>query len=165
MKHSIHLAAIALLTTLLVTSCDTFSAPADPDKNTEQVKDISGTWQLTTVSRNSNDITETMDFSQFQIDLKKDGKYTIENYLPFVVRHNGTWKVDDIYYPFRLYFTEDGATEQASTDILFPITNGEITRPSSVCSIAKTIKTFTSIMGELINPKIIAGIKAIKVPK
>ena len=60
MKHSIHLAAIALLTTLLVTSCDTFSAPADPDKNTEQVKDISGTWQLTTVSRNSNDITETM---------------------------------------------------------------------------------------------------------
>ena len=48
MKHSIHLAAIALLTTLLVTSCDTFSAPADPDKNTEQVKDISGTWQLTT---------------------------------------------------------------------------------------------------------------------
>ena len=36
MKHSIHLAAIALLTTLLVTSCDTFSAPADPDKNTEQ---------------------------------------------------------------------------------------------------------------------------------
>ena len=37
MKHSIHLAAIALLTTLLVTSCDTFSAPADPDKNTEQV--------------------------------------------------------------------------------------------------------------------------------
>ena len=99
MKHSIHLAAIALLTTLLVTSCDTFSAPADPDKNTEQVKDISGTWQLTTVSRNSNDITETMDFSQFQINLKKDGKYTIENYLPFVVRHNGTWKVDDIYYP------------------------------------------------------------------
>ena len=96
MKHSIHLAAIALLTTLLVTSCDTFSAPADPDKNTEQVKDISGTWQLTTVS-----------------------------YLPFVVRHNGTWKVDDIYYPFRLYFTEDGTTEQASTDILFPITNGE----------------------------------------
>ena len=77
MKHSIHLAAIALLTTLLVTSCDTFSAPADPDKNTEQVKDISGKWQLTTVSRNSNDITETMDFSQFQIDLKKDGKYTI----------------------------------------------------------------------------------------
>lgn len=125
MKHSIHLAAIAILTTLLVTSCDTFSAPADPDKNTEQVKDISGTWQLTTVSRNSNDITETMDFSQFQIDLKKDGKYTIENYLPFVVRHNGTWKVDDIYYPFRLYFTEDGTTEQASTDILFPITNGE----------------------------------------
>ena len=40
MKHSIHLAAIALLTTLLVTSCDTFSAPADPDKNTEQVKDM-----------------------------------------------------------------------------------------------------------------------------
>lgn len=77
------------------------------------------------MSRNSNDITETMDFSQFQINLKKDGKYTIENYLPFVVRHNGTWKVDDIYYPFRLYFTEDGATEQASTDILFPITNGE----------------------------------------
>ncbi|MCS3025162.1 DUF5004 domain-containing protein [Bacteroides xylanisolvens] len=51
--------------------------------------------------------------ARFQIDLKKDGKYTIENYLPFVVRHNGTWKVDDIYYPFRLYFTEDGATEQA----------------------------------------------------
>ena len=40
MKHSIHLAAIALLTTLLVTSCDTFSAPADPDKNTEKAVSI-----------------------------------------------------------------------------------------------------------------------------
>ena len=38
MKHSIHLAAIALLTTLLVTSCDTFSAPADPDKNMSRSK-------------------------------------------------------------------------------------------------------------------------------
>ncbi|MCY6365498.1 hypothetical protein OXV70_17860 [Bacteroides ovatus] len=38
MKHSIHLAAIALLTTLLVTSCDTFSAPADPDKTRSRSK-------------------------------------------------------------------------------------------------------------------------------
>ena len=142
MKHSIHLAAIALLTTLLVTSCDTFSAPADPDKNTEQVKDISGTWQLTTVSRNSNDITETMDFSQFQIDLKKDGKYTIENYLPFVVRHNGTWKVDDIYYPFRLYFTEDGATEQASTDTTSMTSwNRHTKAPTASLRLSETIYT------------------------
>ena len=83
MKHSIHLAAIALLTTLLVTSCDTFSAPADPRQKHGAGQRHIRTWQLTTVSRNSNDITETMDFSQFQIDLKKDGKYTIENYLPF----------------------------------------------------------------------------------
>lgn len=38
MKHSIHLAAIALLTTLLVTSCDTFSAPADLTKTRSRSK-------------------------------------------------------------------------------------------------------------------------------
>lgn len=125
MKQCIHLAAITLLTMLFMASCDTFSAPSDPDKNVEQIKDISGKWQLATVNRNGTDITDVMDFSQFCINLKKDGNYTIENYLPFVVRHDGTWKVDDAYYPFHLYFTEEGTTEQSSTEIQFPITNGE----------------------------------------
>jgi len=125
MKHSIYMAAVTLLTALLTVSCDSFSAPSDPDKNTEQVKDISGTWQLATVSRNGIDITDAMDFSQFRIDLKKDGSYTLENYLPFVVRRNGTWKVDDAYYPFHLYFTEEGAAQQSATEIQFPISNGE----------------------------------------
>lgn len=57
-------------------------------------------WQLTTVSRNGTDITDVMDFSQFKIHLKKDGNYSIENYLPFVVRHDGKWNVDDAYFHF-----------------------------------------------------------------
>ncbi len=125
MKQCIYLAVVALLTILFMVSCDTFSASSDPDKNMEQVKDVSGVWQLTTVSRNGNDITDAIDFSQFKLHLKKDGNYTIENYLPFVVRHDGKWKVDDAYFPFHLYFTEEGAENQESTEILFPITNGE----------------------------------------
>ncbi len=125
MKQCICLTAVALLTMLFMVSCDTFSASSDPDKNMEQVKDVSGVWQLITVSRNGNDITDAMDFSQFKLHLKKDGNYTIENYLPFVVRHDGKWKVDDVCFPFHLYFTEGGTTNQASTEILFPITNGE----------------------------------------
>ncbi|MEY8686739.1 DUF5004 domain-containing protein [Bacteroides sp. AN502(2024)] len=125
MKQRIYLTAVVLLTMLWMVSCDTFSASSDPDKNMEQEKDVSGTWQLITVSRNGNDITDAMDFSQFKLHLKKDGNYTIENYLPFVVRHDGKWKVDDVYFPFRIYFTEEGSTDQASTEILFPITNGE----------------------------------------
>ena len=125
MKHCIYLVAVTLLTMLFMVSCDTFSAPLDPDKNREQVKDVSGMWQLTTVSRNGTDITDVMDFSQFKIHLKKAGNYSIENYLPFVVRHDGKWNVDDAYFPFHLYFTEEGTTYQASTEIQFPIINGE----------------------------------------
>lgn len=125
MKYNIYLATITFLTTLFMVSCDTFSAPSDPDKNTEQIKDISGIWQLTTVNRNGTDITDAMDFSQFKINLKKNGTYTIENYLPFVARHDGKWKVDDAYFPFHLYFTEEGSSEPLSTEIQFPFINGE----------------------------------------
>ena len=41
MKHCIYLVAVTLLTMLFMVSCDTFSAPLDPDKNREQVKDVS----------------------------------------------------------------------------------------------------------------------------
>ena len=51
----------------------------------------------------------------------------LKTYLPFVVRHNGTWKVDDIYYPFRLYFTEDGATEQAVPISYSPLPMANVT--------------------------------------
>jgi hypothetical protein len=126
MKCTIKTCCGALLLTalLLPAACDTFSPEKEADY-AEQPKDIAGTWQLNTVSRNGADITDAMDFSRFSIELKSDGSYAIHNYLPFIVRQNGTWRIDDPLYPFHLYFTESGSASEASTEIQFPIVNGK----------------------------------------
>jgi len=114
----------ALFATLLLASCSAFSEEGS-DEYAETSKNVAGTWQLSTVSRNGTDITSAMNFSQFQLDLKADGTYTIANYLPFVVRDNGTWKADDPLYPFRLFFRENASLTEVSTELTYPIVNGD----------------------------------------
>jgi hypothetical protein len=78
------------------------------------VKEIAGTWYITQVTRNGLSITNNMDFSKFRIKLKEDNTYSIDNYLPFLVRQAGTWKVNDPQYPTQLIFKEGSLAESVS---------------------------------------------------
>ncbi|PUZ23387.1 DUF5004 domain-containing protein [Chitinophaga parva] len=89
----------------------------------ESTKDISGEWRITKCVRNGVDITTLADFSQFRIHFTTDGKYTMDNVLPFVVSKNGTYALDDPKYPFRLKFTPDGDTA-VSTTFNYPVAAG-----------------------------------------
>ncbi|MCQ2113887.1 MAG: DUF5004 domain-containing protein [Bacteroidaceae bacterium] len=89
----------------------------------ESVKDISGVWKLQSVSRNGVDITESMDFSQFALNLNGDGTYTIDNYLPFVVKENGIWSTDNPTMPFQILFKEE-SNEPVKVELNYPTVNG-----------------------------------------
>ena len=115
----------AFLTLTMISSCDTFRDEITPDSYSETIKHVDGNWRLFTVSRNGIDITEYMDFSRFHIVLNKDNTYYIKNYLPFIVKGNGTWSVDDPQFPFHLIFREDGADKTVETEIGFLTVNGE----------------------------------------
>lgn len=106
-------------------SCNTFTDNDDPYDVSEPLKDVSGTWKVMSVSRNNIDITSDMDFSQFAIHLEESGSYHIDNYLPFIVSKDGTWKVDDPRYPLKLIFTENGQSDSTEIEINYPITNGK----------------------------------------
>jgi hypothetical protein len=96
-------------------SCDKFR-----DSNgygiEEPVKDLTGSWYITKATRNGTDITKVMDFSAFRITFKSDSTYTIDNYLPFLVRQDGSWNVNDPQYPTQLLFREGTS---AGPDISF----------------------------------------------
>ena len=111
----------------LVTACDTFKDEITPDSTTyaEVPKSLDGIWQLKTVSRNGTDLTHAMDFSRFLLHLNKDNTYTMENYLPFLVKRNGKWKIDDPIFPFFLVFKQEGTDEEAKTEISYPIVKGK----------------------------------------
>lgn len=104
-----------------MTSCST----TDAFDVEEATKDISGVWKLKSVSRNGIDITNDMDFSQFALNLNADGSYTIDNYLPFVVKENGTWGTDDPKMPFQLSFKEENTKDLVNVELNYPIVNGE----------------------------------------
>lgn len=123
MKLKLRIGAVALLA-LSLGACSEFSDDAADVVYQESVKDLSGKWQLTSVLRNEVDITDEMDFSQFCLVLSEDGKYSFENYLPFVVNKEGTWKIDDPKYPYFLTFTETETNETVTIKINYPIIDG-----------------------------------------
>lgn len=125
MKLKIQIAALLFALLGFVSACNTFKDEIAPDSYTEAPKQLDGKWQLKTVSRNGTDISETMDFSQFRLIMNKDNTYTLENYLPFIVKKNGTWKADDLTYPFFLTFQEEGTENEAITEITYPIVKGK----------------------------------------
>lgn len=125
MKYRIHVTVLFFALLGIVSACDTFKDEITPDSYLEVPKQLDGKWQLKTVVRNGTDITEAMDFSQFHLVMNKDSTYTIVNYLPFLVKKNGTWKTDDPTYPFFLTFKEEGSTNEAKTEITYPIVQGK----------------------------------------
>ena len=85
---------------VIISSCNSFKDEITPEKYSEVPKDIDGNWQLVSVLRNGTDITDYMDFKRFHVLLNKDNTYKLNNYLPFIVKNDGTWNVDD---PFTLF--------------------------------------------------------------
>lgn len=129
-------------------SCDTFKDEASPEHYSEVSKDIKGDWKLVSVLRNGIDITDRMDFSRFHLFLNEDNTYKFENYLPFIVKKNGTWKVDDPMYPFQLTFKEENGEAEVNTAINFLIANGHrrlVIELSPGCSMNKYVYAFENI--------------------
>lgn len=114
-----------LALTVIISSCDTFKDEMMPGSYSEMVKHVDGNWQLSTVSRNGIDITKYMDFGRFHVILNKDNTYEIKNYMPFIVKNNGTWNVDDPQFPFHLVFKEKGVNAEVKTEFGFLIVDGK----------------------------------------
>lgn len=107
----------------MLSSCESFRDSTD--YSTEEFdKNLSGSWFISRVSRNGLDITKAMDFSAFTIKFDENKTYKIENYLPFIVRKNGTWNIDDPQYPSQLTFQEEGGTK-ANASFEYVIDKGE----------------------------------------
>ncbi|GGF24366.1 DUF5004 domain-containing protein [Echinicola rosea] len=105
-------------------SCLELNSESQQETIEESVKDISGEWQIKKAFRNDLDITEMMDFSQFRIVFSTDHTYQVSNYLPFLVKDNGEWFLDDPQYPFYISMVpSDG--EEVNTEFDFPIANGD----------------------------------------
>lgn len=107
-----------------VGACDTFKDETSGNYM-EVSKNIQGNWQLTEVTRNGVDISKKMNFTGFHLLLNSDNTYTLKNYLPFIVKGNGTWKVDDPEYPHYLIFMEDNASSEISSAMKYPIVDGK----------------------------------------
>lgn len=81
----------------------------------EPVKDVRGTWKIMKVVRNGVDITQKVKVDGFQLDLQTDpsdqhggtGTYKIARGAPFVVKGDGTWKLNDPVYPFTISLSPD----------------------------------------------------------
>lgn len=95
---------------------------------TEPVKDLTGTWKVVKASRNGSDLfalvdTSVVNFNSFTIKFNGNG-YTLTNPLPFIVSQNGTYALDNPQFPFKIMFTQTGASAPVSTAFTYPIVNG-----------------------------------------
>lgn len=108
---------IAFISILL--SCKkTERLPTEPLKNPE------GSWKITKAVRNGTDLTPWVNFSRFRITFQKDGAYSIESNVLFVVNGNGTWSFNDPHHPFALFFHADGSDAAVISQLAYPVVKG-----------------------------------------
>src|SRR5690606_33398535 len=103
-------------------SCDDEFATASLDEST---KSVAGSWQVTQITRNGEDLSKRMDFSGFTIDFDEDGKYTVSADLPFLVQGTGGYSLNDPQYPFSLVLTPSTSEEAVFVSFQFPVVNGQ----------------------------------------
>ncbi|MBB4034337.1 hypothetical protein GGR21_000222 [Dysgonomonas hofstadii] len=115
---------VTLMLVCVSSSCDDFKDQS-PTIQGESIKDISGSWKIVKASRNSVDITSSFDFSKFRLNINQDNTYSIDDYLPFLVRDNGTWNTDDAHFPFKLSFQEANAPEPIVSILNYPVSEGK----------------------------------------
>lgn len=97
-----------------------------PDIITEEmVKDITGNWKVTQLTRNGEDLSQRMDLTNFRIDFKGDGTYRIEEQLPFVLVGSGTYRLNDPQYPFSVMMTAEETSEEIAVEFQYPVVKGK----------------------------------------
>ncbi|MDU1890375.1 MAG: DUF5004 domain-containing protein [Dysgonomonas sp.] len=119
----IKLSILAVIIPFIISSCDKFDNES-PTINEEGIKDLQGSWKIVKAYRNGVEITNLMDFSKFRLKMNADNTYSIENYLPFLVRDEGTWELNDPYHPFLLSFKENIASEAHVSNLNYPAVEG-----------------------------------------
>jgi hypothetical protein len=124
MKKIVYIKLLSLCLICCMASCDIFESNT-LDIPGESEKNIAGLWKIVKATRNEVDITALMDFSQFTLEFNADNTYSIENYLPFAVKENGTWSLDDPQYPFYLTLNENNAPEALALNFNYPVVNGK----------------------------------------
>ncbi|MGO3267946.1 MAG: DUF5004 domain-containing protein [Sphingobacteriaceae bacterium] len=123
MKHHLFYRLLALfLPCCLFSSCEDKLSTVSLD---ESAKNVTGSWQVTQITRNGEDLSERMDFSGFSIDFNEDGSYTTSENLPFLVQGTGAYDLNDPQYPFSLVLTPSTSQEAVSIDFQFPIVDGK----------------------------------------
>lgn len=125
MNVFIRACVIAVSLGIAAASCDSYKDDETPDEFLEADKDLSGEWQISSVKRNTIDISGMMDLTQFRLHLNEDGSYKLEKGLPFPVKHDGMWTVDDPTHPFSLSFTENNTMGSVEVEISYPIVQGK----------------------------------------
>jgi hypothetical protein len=116
---------LSLLAMVTILSCIMACDDDDIDPVQEASKSLQGSWQIVQVFRNEVDMTESIDVSKFRLNFSTDGTYTIDNYLPFVVRSNGKFSLDDPQYPFKIIFREDATQEAVNIGFTYPVVLGQ----------------------------------------
>lgn len=126
MKYKIKIYALALIASGLAVACDSYK-DVDGTRSYEEIeKNLAGVWQLSEITRNGVEITNQMDCGQFKLHLEENGRYTLENRLPFPVSEDGVWKIDDPRHPFMISFKEDDVLgDPVEIEIQYPIVNGK----------------------------------------
>jgi hypothetical protein len=116
---------LILVSVCFLVACSTFDDDSNSYHATEAEKNLSGTWNLVSVTRNDEDITSDINVSSFKLNLNEDGTYNIENYLPFMVENPGTWSIDNPYYPFQLRFKENDTNDTTQVELHYPSVDGQ----------------------------------------
>lgn len=99
---------IATLTAFI--SCDE-EASVNPDGLTEFNVDINGNWKIGKITQNGVDITQSLDYESFSLELKNDGisppSFKLDSKFPFVTKNlEGSWSFNDPTYPTLIEFSD-----------------------------------------------------------
>lgn len=111
----------ALFSVLIYTSCRVEKVKP----HIEAVKDITGSWIVVKAVRNGTDVTNSFDFSKFRINFLANKTYVLVNRVPFLVKTDGAYSLDDPLYPFQITFKSTTAgIKPIVTDLEYPLING-----------------------------------------
>lgn len=110
MKNSF-LKASLLFATILITGCED-NLNVRQDALTNYAVDINGTWKLFSITRDGEDLSSKISFTDYTLELS-DGSFSLSSStVPFPTLKSvttpfssGSWSFNDDYYPTQIQFT------------------------------------------------------------
>jgi hypothetical protein len=139
--------AVFFIIIILIVSL--YGCKIEKEASSEPIKGFKGNWRITSVTRNAEDITATVDSAGLRLTLHDDNSFTIvNNNIPFVANENGTWLLDDPAYPFHISFKAKDSVSMNIADLSAPVVMGKrkmVITFSPGCNSNKYIYTLESI--------------------